>query len=321
MTVDYREPIYDIAQLGHTELLTPDLEASARFFTEVYGLYRVDETSDSVYLRAWGDEVLTSLKLTAAPQAGLGHVAWRAMSPQALDRRVAAIEALGVEGRWTEGDIGHGKSFQFTAPGGHTMEVYFETEKYRAPAGEEPYLPNQPQKYRPHGVAVERIDHINLLVPDVNTSRTFQQEALGFKPREVLTPTPETEVGAWLSLQTKAHDLALTREPAPTTGRLHHLAYEVASREDVLKAADIFMENGVFVEFGPAKHSRTQGFFLYVYEPGGNRIEVFAGGIHIFSPDFETVYWNTEKGGRSTAWGVACPDSFYNYATPALRQA
>ena len=52
MTVDYREPIYDIAQLGHTELLTPDLEASARFFTEVYGLYRVDETSDSVYLRA-----------------------------------------------------------------------------------------------------------------------------------------------------------------------------------------------------------------------------------------------------------------------------
>jgi catechol 2,3-dioxygenase len=60
------------------------------------------------------------------------------------------------------------------------------------------------------------------------------------------------------------------------------------------------------------------GFFLYVYEPGGNRIEIFSGGIKIFAPDWETVTWDTEAGGRSTAWGLAVPPSFYSHATPAL---
>ena len=41
---------------------------------------------------------------------------------------------------------------------------------------------------------------------------------------------------------------------------------------------------GSTIEFGPTKHSRTQGLFLYVFEPGGNRVEVFAGGIQIYAP-------------------------------------
>ncbi len=317
MTAVYREPIFDVAQLGHTELLTTTLEQSAEFFTKVYGLYPVAETADSVYLRAWNDDVLTSLKLTASDRAGLGHVAWRASSPEALDRRVAALKERGIEGEWID-DIGHGKAFSFVAEGGHRMEVYFETEKFRAPAGQESYLPNQAQRYDPHGVAAAHIDHINLLVPDVVGARQFQEEALGFKLRERLVPTPENEVGAWLSLMTKAHDLALTREPADADGRLHHLAYAVETREDVLRAADIFLENGTPVEFGPAKHSRTQGFFLYVLEPGGNRVEVFAGGLHIYTPDWEPVTWTTEAGGRSTAWGLDVPPTFHTHATPVL---
>lgn len=316
MTVVYREPLYDVAQLGHIELKTPDLESSAKWFSEVYGLSAVEEEKDRVHLRAWGDDVLSSLTLVAADQAGLGHVGWRTMSPQALDRRVAAIEASGLDGRWVDDSFGHGKAYRFTAVGGHEMEIYFETEKFVAPPGQEPALPNQPQRYAPHGAGASRIDHLNLLVPDVPASRKFQEEALGFKLRERLVPTPENEVGAWLSLMTKAHDLALTREPTDTDGRLHHLAYAVESREEVLRAADIFIEQGTTIEVGPAKHSRTQGFFLYVYEPGGNRVEVFAGGIHIHTPDWEPVTWNTESGGRGSAWGTVMPDSFSQHATP-----
>jgi catechol 2,3-dioxygenase len=313
----YKEPIYDVAQLGHVEILSPALQETADFFTRVYGLYTVEETADSVYLRARNDDVLTSLKVTAAAQPGPGHVAWRCTSPQALRRRVDALEAKGIQGKWIDGDVGHGAAYQYRGPGGHLQEIYFETEKFLAPAAEMPYLPNQPQKYEPRGVAAAHLDHINLLVPNVGQASAFAQESLGFKLRERLVPAgTEQEVGAWLSLMTKAHDLALTQEPYPTEGRLHHLAYAVESREDVLKAADIFMENGVPIDFGPAKHSRTQGFFLYVIEPGGNRIEVFSGGIHIFSPDWEPVTWDTETGGRSTAWGLATPPSFKEYATP-----
>lgn len=308
--------MYDVAQLGHVELLTPRLQESAAFFTNVYGLYPVAETAQSIHLRAWGDDVLTSLKLTASPSAGVGHVAWRTTSLQALDRRVAALQDHGVDGHWIDGDVGHGKAYSYVGVGGHRQEVYFETEKFHPAEGERPSLPNQPQRFDPHGAAATHIDHINLLVPDVPAASRFQQETLGFKLRERLVPAGREEVGAWLSVMTKAHDLALTREPAPTQGRLHHLAYWVPETSDVIRAADIFIENDVPIEFGPAKHSRTQGFFLYVLEPGGNRVEVFTGGIHIFTPDFETVTWTTEAGGRGTAWGLGVPESFHTHATP-----
>ncbi|MBZ9558017.1 MULTISPECIES: VOC family protein [unclassified Modicisalibacter] len=318
--MSYQEPIHDVAKLGHAELLTPRFDESLHFFTEVYGLDVVATEGDSAYLRAWGDHDLTSLKLTASRQAGLGHVGWRAMSPQALERRVAALEASGIQGRWIDGDVGHGKAYRFTGIGGHEMELYFESEKYQAPAEKRAYLPNQPQKYHGRGAAVERIDHINLLTRDVVAMRTFAADTMGFKLREHLIPGGQgEEVGAWMSLMNKAHDLAITKEPAAgASGRLHHLAYYASTREEVLRAAEIFMENDVFIEFGPAKHSRTQGFFLYVYEPGGNRIEVFAGGFHIFEPDWEPVTWGTETKGRSTAWGLECPASFHEHATPLL---
>ncbi|MGO2096972.1 MAG: VOC family protein [Candidatus Microbacterium stercoravium] len=312
------EPIYDVAQLGHVEWLTPDLEASARFFTDTYGLFPVGETKDAVYLRAWNDDVLTSLRLTATTHPGLGHMAWRTTSPQALQRRVDALEARGIEGEWHDGDLGHGAAYRFAGIGGHVQEVYFETEKYVAPPGEEPYLPNQAQRFIPHGAAAAHIDHINVLVPDVAAASAFQQETLGFKLRERLTPAGGDEVGAWLSVMTKAHDLALTREPSPTEGRLHHLAYAVESHMDVIRAADMFLQLGTPVEFGPAKHSRTQGFFVYVIEPGGNRVEIFTDGIHIFQPDWEPVTWTTEADGRGTAWGTPVPATFHSWATPPL---
>jgi catechol 2,3-dioxygenase len=316
----YPEPVYDIAQLGHAELRTPCLEKSVAFFTDVYGLTLVGETPGRAHLRAWNDDVLTSLTLAVAPEPGLDHVAWRATSPQALERRVAALAEHGVEGTWHDGDFGHGTAYRYTGVGGQVQEIYFETEKYVAPPGEAPALPNQPQRFAPKGAAAAHIDHINLLVPNVAEASRFQQETLGFKLRERLVPAGRDEVGAWLSVMTKAHDLALTKEPAPTTGRLHHLAYAVPETSDVIRAADIFLENDVFIEFGPAKHSRTQGFFLYVYEPGGNRVEVFTGGIRIFAPDFETVTWDTESQGRGTAWGLAVPESFHTHATPPFAQ-
>jgi catechol 2,3-dioxygenase len=313
------EPLYELAHLGHAELLTPVYEQSLAFFTEVYGLDLVHESDGSGYLRAWGDHDLTTLKLTASDQAGLGHVGWRAVSPQALNRRVSALEDHGVTGEWSTGDFGHGKAYSFRAPSGQRMELYYETEKYHAPEGKASYLPNQPQSSVARGVAAARIDHINVLAQDVPAARRLMCDSLGFKLREHLVPPGQPESGAWLSLMSKAHDLAITREPDPrASGRLHHLAYAVDDRADVLRAADIFCESGVAIEFGPAKHSRTQGFFVYVLEPGGNRIEVFSGGIHIFAPDWEPVTWATEGQGRSTAWGLGVPATFHSHATPSL---
>src|SRR6516165_10463488 len=116
------EPIMDVAHLGHLELLTPKLEESFRFFTDVVGMTESGREGDSVYVRAFDDYERHSLKLTAAKLPGLGHVAFRARSPQALDRRAAALKGTSFDLGWTDGDLAHGPAFLCQDPDGHRIE-------------------------------------------------------------------------------------------------------------------------------------------------------------------------------------------------------
>jgi catechol 2,3-dioxygenase len=314
------EPIRDVAHLGHVELLTPKLEESRRFFLDVFGLHETDAEGGSRYLRGYGDYDRTTLKLTEAAEPGLGHVGWRAISPQALDRRVDGLERAGVGEGWIDGDIGHGPAYRFRDPDGHLMEIYYESERFRAGSEQRSYLPNQPQAFEGRGAGARRIDHLNLLCADVPRTSEFMHDVLGFRLLEEIV-LDDARVAAWMSVTSQPHDIALTTDRSGACGRFHHLAYWVDNREDVLRAAELMMENDVFIECGPAKHSRTQGFYLYVYEPGGNRVEVFSGGFVVYAPDWPTVTWSTDTLGRGTAWGAEVPDSFHSYGTPPLRVA
>ena len=87
-------------------------------------------------------------------------------APEALQRRVAAIEATGLGKGWQDGDPGYGPVYVFTDPDGHEMGVYCETEWYRPEGDLKPALKNQAQAYPGRGVSVRRIDHINYLGVD-----------------------------------------------------------------------------------------------------------------------------------------------------------
>lgn len=314
-----KERIHDIATLGHFEIYTPKLDESVWFFREVMGMEITDRQGESVYLRAWGDYERTTLKVTAHDQAGLGHVAWRADSPEALQRRVQVLEQTGQGKGWINGDIGHGRAYQFEDPDGHLMEVYYEAEKYKAPAPLRPKLINQPMKYPARGLSVKRIDHVNLMCSNVTPNREFIEEKLGFHLRENLIPEPDgVEAGAWLSVTPLVHDIAYTRDFTGNRGRLHHIAYWLDNQEDVLRGADILSENDIFIEAGPAKHNITQAFYLYCYEPGGNRVEIYAAGYLIFAPDWQPITWTKKERGRGVYWGGTLPESFRTYGTPVV---
>ena len=81
----------DIACIGHAELLTPAPEASLEYFTALLGLTVVEEHAGSWYLRGYDDYEPYSLKLTGSDHAGLGHLAVRTWSAEALARRVVGL--------------------------------------------------------------------------------------------------------------------------------------------------------------------------------------------------------------------------------------
>ena len=166
----------DLAHLGHLELLTPKPDESLRFFVDVMGMTESGRQGDSVYLRGWDDYERHSLKLTASKQPGMGHVAFRARSQQALERRVAALKGSGYDIGWTDGDLGHGPAFLFRDPDGHVVELYYETEWYAPPPELKPALKNQAQRFPARGVNVRRLDHLNCLAADIRANRDLLRD-------------------------------------------------------------------------------------------------------------------------------------------------
>ena len=83
-----QEPCFDVAHLGHVELLTNRPEASLDFFVNVYGLTESGREGDSVYLRGWDDYEFHTLKLTASDDHR--HGACRLPRPRRRRRSRAA---------------------------------------------------------------------------------------------------------------------------------------------------------------------------------------------------------------------------------------
>ena len=308
----------DIAHLGHIELLTPTPQESFKFFSEIVGLCESGRQGDSVYLRAWGDYEFATLKLTAAKAPGMGHFALRTADHETPDELAAHLQQNGIAGQWLESDLGHGRAFRFPSPDGHVVELYFDTQFFEAPPELATHLKNNPQRRGLHGVAPRRLDHINLLAADVKTNRELYQKLLGMKVTEQIIFDDGTEMGSWLTATNKSYDLAITRDNAGGHGRLHHLTYFADTREDVLRAADLLVENGVRIETGPHKHAVGQTFFLYVFEPGGNRFELASGGYTILAPDWKPIVWTQADRAKGQAWGLKTVESFHTYGTPPI---
>ena len=315
------EHCHDIAHLGHVEIYTDRYDDSLDFFTRVYGLKLTAEDETSAYLRAWDDYEFHSLKLTRHHQTGLGHIGYRVASPEALERRVAAIEASGYKLHgWSDGDLGHGRAFRFEDPFGHLFEIYWETNWYRPQVeSDRAVLKNTASAFT--GAAPRRLDHLNLLSSDVTAFRRFMETCLGSRVTEMIQLDNGRIGGCWFTVNNKTYDLACTEEHGGGEGRLHHVTYATDQREDILRAADIFLQNGVHIETGPHKHAIQGTFFLYVWEPAGNRIELAnAGARLILAPDWQPIVWTETDRKKGQAWGLKTIETFHTHGTPPVNR-
>jgi len=199
------------------------------------------------------------------------------------------------------------------------MEVLWEVEYWSPRPGEETALKNRVQRRPLHGVPVRRLDHVNLMAAEVTPCREMLVEQLGFRLREQRVSRAEGELGAWLSVSALSHEIAFMRDRSGSPGRFHHVAFWYGYPQHLYDIADVFNDRGVRVEHGPGKHGISQALFLYCYEPGGNRVELFGDtGYLILDPDWKPVRWTDDDDlRRSSVWiGAVAPLEFHLYGTP-----
>jgi catechol 2,3-dioxygenase-like lactoylglutathione lyase family enzyme len=114
------------------------------------------------------------------------------------------------------------------------------------------------------GNQISQIDHVSVLITDLERSRRFYRDVLGLK--EIAKPRTFRFVALWFELGNQQLHLLLKEKPDTRSPR--HFALRV---QDVHAARNYFQQNGVPVEETTLIPGCDR---FFIYDPDGNRIEI-----------------------------------------------
>ncbi len=302
------KPEFNILRAAHAELFVHDLAKAREFYVDLLGLVETASDNNHLYLRCLEEREHHSLVLSQKQQVGASHIAFRVASPDDLERLSLLAQEQDLLQRWVTGEEqGQGRALRLQDPAGLTIEFYHEMEM----------APRMLQQYHLHKpVQIMRLDHFNCQVPDVRTTATWYQQVLGFQTNEytVKETTHGDELWAcWMARKQTVHDLALMNGLGP---RLHHVAFWLPDAMAVLRACDVLAAAGYHqnIERGPGRHGLSNALFVYVRDPDGNRIELYANDYLTADPDAVPIRWELEDPRRQTFWGHFAPTSWFEEA-------
>ena len=112
--------------------------------------------------------------------------------------------------------------------------------------------------------AATQIDHVSVIITDVERSRRFYRDLLGLK--EINRPRTFDFIVLWFELGN--HQLHLLLKDQPDTHSPRHFALRVA---DAVAARRYFREHGVRTEETTPIPGADR---FFIYDPDGNRIEI-----------------------------------------------
>jgi catechol 2,3-dioxygenase len=283
-----KNPHY-LSQMAHVELLSTDLNETVRFYTDIVGMDETARDDNSVYLRAWGDYFLYTLKITQSETKGLGTVGWRADSPEALEEAVAYLESIGKGIGWVEADKGRGKAYRFFTTVGIMHEIFWDVVWHKDTGARKSVFADRYASNNRKGACPRRFDHITYLV--AKGSYAFNEkpfwQGMGLKnPDEIRMEDHIPPIGGLWTIGNLSHDIAVFSDPNLPEGQgiLNHICYNVDSREEVLLA-----------------------IFFYIMEPHtGILLEIYACARLIFAPDHgPDIHYLRDN--PNDAWGLTNP--------------
>ena len=300
-----------ISKLAHISVTSPKPQESVDFYDNVLGLEVSGRDGQSVFFRGWGEHYRHSLEVAEGPYAALRLIGWRAEGPEELEIAVKRIQETGNGIGWVNGGFGRGAAYRYRGPGGHLHEIFWEVERYKATPELAPIYPNRPQRYVPRGAALREIDHVTVATQNVMGDVEWFRNMLGHRFMEYIKLPDGQVVFAMTTTGERGHDMAFVPDKPGNFGRVNHIAFWVDQRQELYRVADVLLDMGVGIEFGPGRHGLGEQEYLYIREPSGLRVEINAGGYRMADPDWEPVSWTIDQGANVLYKNQAMPQSMF----------
>jgi len=133
---------------------------------------------------------------------------------------------------------------------------------------------------RPQGMPFRicKIGHVALYVSNLERSACFYTEVLGFQISDVYEDDMMPGGAVFLRCNTDHHGLALftaRADPAAGSGQ-HHMAFEVPTLDDVIRARNHLRAHNVPIDFEGRRRAGVQ-IAVEFRDPDGHHLEIYWG--------------------------------------------
>ncbi|HEU5474352.1 MAG TPA: VOC family protein [Actinophytocola sp.] len=253
-----------ISHIRQVSLGLPDLARARDFYEHQWQLDVVGVDDDRVYLgSACAESYSLRLRATTEPRVDLlAFAAPRTSDVDAVAERVTRRDdARLVAAPGPRQERGGGYATRFLDCDGRTVEVSAGVE-------ERSYDPVTATESRPVAIS-----HVVLNTPDVDRSRRFYEDVLGFT------------VSDWVErhfcfLRTgPAHHLIAFTSAGHAS--LNHVAFEVLGIDEFMRATGRMMRAGHQPIWGPGRHGVGDNAFSYFAEPSSGFVTEYTTAMQI----------------------------------------
>ena len=296
-------PPFNITRASHSVLAVKDLAKSRAFYVDLIGFIVSDEDKDTIYLRGVAEACHHSLVLKRGAASEAERVGMRCFTEEDLEKAKHYFEKAELSAQWVERPH-QGKTLHVSDPLGVPLE-------FCATMDRKPRLVVAFEHH--HGAVPQRIDHFQLLVPDVQRELEFYM-GLGFRLSEYIAPDGSDDpMFVFLQRKGNPHDIVFAPGAGP---RLHHAAFSVPESYHFFYVCDLafnmgFAEN---IENGPGRHGPGHALFVYLRDPDGHRIELFNTHYQTMDIDDEPVRWDASFAGKRR-WQLPARAMWFNEAS------
>jgi len=275
-------PPFNVTRASHAVFNVKDLAASRAFYVDLIGFVVSDEDNDAIYLRGVTEACHHSIVLKRATgPSTYERVGMRVFTEEDLDKAKAWFDKAGLAAGFVERPY-QGRTLHVSDAQGTPLE-------FCATMDVEPRLVVAFEHHR--GAVPQRLDHFQLLVPDVPRQCEFYM-TMGFRLSEYISPDGTDDL-MFVFLQRKGnpHDIVF----APGIGpRLHHVAFSIPESYHFFYVCDLAADLGFAdnIEYGPGRHGPGHALFVYLRDPDGHRIELFNTHYQVMDIENEPVRWD-----------------------------
>jgi 3,4-dihydroxy-9,10-secoandrosta-1,3,5(10)-triene-9,17-dione 4,5-dioxygenase len=280
-----------VLSLGYLQLRTPNIDAWRTFASDVLGLMLCPgPDADALYYR-WDDRPYR-LVLAPGTEVAVSAIGFEVGDDRDLRALGDTLESAGVAVKAGSDDdaarrlVSGVASFEDSA--GAPIEIFhgpiLNHEVLRTPL------------VSGFVTGEMGLGHVVISVPDLDESIEFYRDRLGFHMRNTWYLGGMSM--AFLGCNPRHHTLAFgCGLPAP--GLLTHFMVEMATIDDVGRAQDRCVDNGVPVVMGLGRHTNDHMISFYCQTPDGFMVEVGWGGVRIDDVSTTATYQIT----KPSFWG------------------